>query len=325
MNITLRFWVSFCKVGIWNHIFSNLVHFHLLWEWVVKTVTHQKKELLISHIYTQHTTTPPKTSHPAAWRQLGGRGQLCSGGQLGGGGSSVAAATAAWLWRAAWQHWWQHGSAVVAAWRQRAAWRRQQQLGSSAAAAMATAAQLWRAAWRHWWQHGRAVAAAWWRWAAWQRQRQLGGSVAVAAAVAARRRGGQLGGGGMAYDMPSMHLYTHLSSLLAKMLKRKPVSGNIYLPTLVPTFCGAGRNCCGAANPPHREEFHFIFWHPFSFLLSRSLILQTYNQRKGNSWEPYKLRLVLSTILTHQSGVDIHTTTHAYGTCMLFFSSFRKE
>ncbi len=30
VNITLCFWVSFCRVAIWNHIFSDLVHFHLL-------------------------------------------------------------------------------------------------------------------------------------------------------------------------------------------------------------------------------------------------------------------------------------------------------
>ncbi len=50
-----------------------------------------KKALLISHIHTPHTTTPPKMSHPAAWRQPGSRGQLCGGGQLGGPGSSAAA------------------------------------------------------------------------------------------------------------------------------------------------------------------------------------------------------------------------------------------
>jgi hypothetical protein len=57
----------------------------------LNTITHQKKALLISHIHTQHTTTPPKTSHPAAWWQPGSRGQFCIGEQLGGSGSSAAA------------------------------------------------------------------------------------------------------------------------------------------------------------------------------------------------------------------------------------------
>ncbi len=128
----------------------------------------------------------------------------------------------------------------------------------------------------------------------------------------------------MAYEMPSMHPYAFLAPA-SKTPKLKPVLGNIYLPMMVLTFCGAVRNCCGAANPLHREMSHFIFWHPFSFLLSRSLILQTYNWRKGNSWEPHKLRLVLSTILTHQRWVDIHTMTHAYKTCMLFFYLLAKS
>ncbi len=84
------FLVSFCRVGVGNHIFSNLIRFHLLWEGLVHTVTHTKT-LLISHIYKQHTTTPPKTSHPAAWWQLSGSRQLCGGGQLGGGCRSTAA------------------------------------------------------------------------------------------------------------------------------------------------------------------------------------------------------------------------------------------
>jgi hypothetical protein len=135
---------------------------------------------LIPYTSTHNTQPHHQKCHT---RQLGSslasEGSFAVAGSLGAAAAarqrgSVAVATAAWLWWAAWRHWRQHGSAVAvaAAWWQWAARWWQRQLGGSTAAAAAVAAQRRR------WQLG------------------SGGSVLAVAAVAAWRRRRQLGGGG---------------------------------------------------------------------------------------------------------------------------------
>ncbi len=145
--IPLCFWVFFCRVGVGNHIFSDLVHFHWLWEWVINTtpLPTKKSTADITHPHTTHNYTTNSIipgSLAAAWRQRAALRRWAAWGRRQQHGS-VAAATAAWLWQAAWRRWRQHGSAVAALaarwWR--AAWRRQRQLGSSASAAAAVAAR----------------------------------------------------------------------------------------------------------------------------------------------------------------------------------------
>jgi hypothetical protein len=91
----------FRRVGIWNHIFSDLIHFHLLWEWVVNTTTHQKKHCWY-HTSTHHTQPHHQKCHT---RKLGGslaaKGSFAASGSLGaavaaqqrGGGNCSLAVT----------------------------------------------------------------------------------------------------------------------------------------------------------------------------------------------------------------------------------------